>query len=252
MHTRAWGAQLKHQENLTTTGSVITAIYYSLIDFIETKILEDYADEEDIVVDRSIVEDASRLAERIKGGETVEIPVYAPDSATEESEYEIGSGLLVVRAQRSDPIDAYSYLDLFSLTTRIPFIHDSHIIKSYASNTARTRIEYIMLYSVYGDLYVFEGEYDRVSLPFVRVALSIHTHPSLPGSCALSKADVASGLDLLSVGGIGEAAATTYCAFIMYRRGLIDEDTYINIKASLNTVTKPGIIGRVRFEVISF
>ncbi len=243
---------MKHQENLTTTGSIITAIYYSLIDFIETKILEDYADEEDIMVERSIVNDASRLAERIKNGETVDVKVYAPGSATEESEYEIGSGLIVIRVDRSSPIDSYSYLDLFSLATRVPFIHDSHIIKSYASNTARTRIEYIMLYSTQGDLYMFEGEYDRVSLPFVRVALSIHTHPSLPGSCALSKADVASGLDLLSVGGIGEAAATTYCAFIMYRRGLIDEDTYVNIKSSLGTVTKPGTIGRVRFEVISF
>ena len=243
---------LKHQENLTTTGSIMMATYYSLIDFIETKILEDYADEDDIMVDRSIIDDASRLAERIRSGETVEIPVYAPDSATEESEYMIGSGLIVVRAYRSNPIDAYSYLDLFSLAARAPFIYDSHVIKSYASITARTRIEYIMLYSVHGDLYVFEGEYDRVSLPFVRVAFSVHTHPSLPGSCALSKADVASGLDLLSVGGIGEAATTTYCAFIMYRKGLVDEDTYINIKASLGNVTKPGTTGRVRFEVISF
>ncbi len=229
------------------------AVYYSIIEFIETQILEDYADENDIIVGQTVADEAEYLVEKLKLGETIEIPVYAPGSAIDDESYKISNGELVIRVEEPRSFgDGHPYLGLFPIASRVPFIYDSPLIKSYAGDTARTRIEYIMLYTGTGEVYIFEGEYDRVSLPFVKVAFSLHTHPSLPGACALSRADIASGLDLLSVGGIGEAAATTHCAFIMYRRGLIDEDTYIAIKMLRRHVDRPGTMGRVNFEVISF
>ena len=97
---------------------------------------------------------------------------------------------------------------------------------------------------------MLEGEYLRVRIPRVKTVLSIHTHPE--GACGLSKADIETGLDLLSEGGVMEAAATPSCAFIMMREGAVSEDAYIRVKTLKGPVYSEYSIDGLRFYKIYY
>ncbi len=120
-----------------------------------------------------------------------------------------------------------NFYDLYDEIVKI-LLKDSFEFAMKASYTTKTGIEFIFFYLEDGSVAMLEGEHFRVRLPRLRAVASIHTHPE--GACGLSRADVESGLDLLSEGGLALGAATPSCMFIMYRRYLISEDDYVILK----------------------
>lgn len=122
---------------------------------------------------------------------------------------------------------------------------EGRLLRSLARETTRSGIEYILVYLVDGRVVLLEGEEYRVSIPGLgdSAAAAVHTHPS--GSCALSRADVVSGLDLMVNGGLFESAATPECMVYMLRIGLVSEDDYIKL-----WTVKKGVIPPLRLNTI--
>ncbi len=242
--------KLKEQELLVTKASVYIGVLFGVIDLIESRIIEDYSNPEDILLDEGFYYPES-LASKVRSSSEVTIRVYSgyPDSYIGEFELEdIHTKITVVNSEYT--YTGFPYYEAFRKAATVALTFDRELIRGMADRTTRSGIEYIIMYTNRGSLLRLEGEYLRVRLPFVRIAGSIHTHPE--GSCGLSRADVESGLDLLSEGGFFEASATLSCAFLMYRRGLVSEDAYISVKSMKSNVIKPLNLGSIIFEPLLY
>ncbi|MEM1623285.1 MAG: hypothetical protein QW543_04020 [Sulfolobales archaeon] len=96
-------------------------------------------------------------------------------------------------------------------------------LKYYSYLTSRSRVEYSLLVMKSGDVYIAEGEVDRVSLPYVSdVILEAHTHPI---SCTPSGRDVVTTMVRFMEGLYASAVVGPSCVFLVYRvRPLTEED----------------------------
>ncbi len=214
---------LKEQWVEQTPGSRLAAAYYALVTAIEDEALDRGVDPARVEVDERILDpswvmhqlETGRLAIRAAVAERIIV-----EAAGAEIVVEPDPGVWGV------PLES-----LYRLAPRAVLSGDSSLLKRLAYRTAVDGIEYLVLYPESGEALVLEGEYLRVSVPFARVAASIHTHPE--GPCGLSSKDVESALDLLAEGGLFEAAVTTSCAALVYRVGPVQEDDYIIVREAL-------------------
>lgn len=241
---------MKEQWMKVTTGSKLLAAYYGIIAAIErisgeadVSPLEYYVGEE--------VLDATWIQGGIESGKLV-VEYNGPREGLEEVEDEIEIGGRTVTLQLT-PVRELMGVPLTALYETAPektLRSDSPEFKRLAFETTRSGIEYMSLYLDDGRILFLEGEYLRVSLPFVRAAGSVHTHPE--GSCMLSLKDLESGLDLLAEGGLFEAVATISCSFIMYRIGLVTEDDYFRVKEAILKARGGGLERPIRLDSIKF
>lgn len=233
---------MKRQLSTVTNGSFALGVYYSIVNYLEIEApdkYEVYPDE--CLVDESIVaglDQGDPLALSRK-----RFYLVVPGAPGEVFEKSIGDRRVefVVYGEGSGA----SYSELLAKAPKIPLIFDNSLIRELAAETSRTGIEHILLYAGSGHLFVLEGGYLRVSIPFVPVTGSVHTHPE--GSCGLSYKDVEAGLDLLAEGGLFEAAATPTCYFYMARLRSVSEGDYVKAKMMRGDILEP-----LRLETIVF
>ncbi|MCE4613227.1 MAG: hypothetical protein F7C07_05280 [Desulfurococcales archaeon] len=233
---------MKRQLSSVTKASYILGVYYAVIDYIEVEAPDRYeAYPDECLVDEDLVTGLDPWNPPVLAKDRFYLVV--PGSSEEVFEKQVGDRLVefVVSSEGSGA----SYEELLAKAPRIPFTFDGSLIKELAAETSRTGIEYIFLYSSDGYLFVLEGGYLRVNIPFVRVVGSVHTHPE--GSCGLSSKDVESGLDLLSEGGLFEAAATPACYFYMARTRSVSEEDYVKARMIRGDILEP-----LRLETIVF
>ncbi len=235
---------MKYQEEIVSDATIYAAAVFKLIEYIETTVAEYYD------IDEVTVDDGDLDPDNMARGGVATIRLYnVPEELTRE--IEIGDTGLTIRVEARGPAyGGVSYRTLFSIFPRTLLRLDRHRIRELSLQTSRSGIEYIILYTDRGIGLILEGEYLRVSIPFVKVAASIHTHPE--GSCGLSRHDIQSGLDLLVEGGIMEAAATPSCAFVMRREGAVSEDDYVNVKLMRGPIFKDNRLGSIVFERVYY
>ncbi|MEM4664536.1 MAG: hypothetical protein QW271_02155 [Sulfolobales archaeon] len=96
-------------------------------------------------------------------------------------------------------------------------------LKYYSYLTSQTRVEYSLFVMKSGDVYIAEGEVDRVSLPYVSdVILEAHTHPI---SCIPSERDAVTAMVRFMEGLYASAIVGPSCVLLVYRvRPLTEED----------------------------
>lgn len=214
---------MKQQWIEKTRGSRLAAAYYAVVTAIEDEALESEEDPVGVEVDERLL-DPDWVALQLESGR---LTVRA--SVAERLVIEAAGAEIIVEP---DPgLWGVPLESLYRLVPRAVLSSDSSLLKRLAYRTAVDGIEYLVLYPEAGEALVLEGEYLRVSVPFARVAASVHTHPE--GPCGLSDKDVESALDLLAEGGLFEAAVTTSCAALVYRVGPVQEDDYIAVKEAL-------------------
>ncbi len=188
----------------------------------------------------------SRPPESLGEGEVLEAELYGAEGVEGEIELEGG------RVVRVYPGEAWSGVKLSKLLSTLPrkvWVLDGPSIRRLASETSRSGIEYMVVYFSNGISVWLEGDVHRVTLPPLReVVGAVHTHPE--GSCALSRADVLSALDLMVEGGVFEAAATGSCMFYLVRLGLLTEDDYITLLNVKDGLWRPLKLDRVEAGVI--
>ncbi|MEB3774676.1 MAG: hypothetical protein GSR86_07120 [Desulfurococcales archaeon] len=236
---------MKYQEASVTPGSRYLAVLYRLVDVLETRLAE-YYDPREVLVDETSVS-----LENVMRGDRVRLIIYNIGEEGVIDEYQLkDAGTSIVIEARGTSYTGIGYEDLLEIISRAPFRLDKDLIRSLAINTSRSGIEYMLLYTESGLNLRLEGEHLRVRIPFVKTIASIHTHPE--GACGLSKADLASGLDLLVEGGVLEASATPTCGFLMYRRGFIDEDDYIAVKTWRGEVLRDVALKSIVFKRIYY
>lgn len=101
-------------------------------------------------------------------------------------------------------------------------------LKYFAYITSQSRVEYSLFVMKSGDVYLAEGEVDRILLPYVSgVILEAHTHPL---SCAPSERDVATAITRFMEGLYASAVVGLSCVFLMYRVGPLTEEDLIAIR----------------------
>ncbi|MCE4603017.1 MAG: hypothetical protein F7C08_03640 [Desulfurococcales archaeon] len=235
---------MKYQEEVVNDATLYAAVMFKLVEYIETTVAE-YYDIDEVAIEERDLDPAN-----IVGRSLVTVRLYnIPEDLTKE--VEIGRTGVILRIEARGPAyGGISYRTLFTVFPRVLLRLDRYRLRNLAFRTAKDGIEYIILYADNGVGLILEGEYLRVSIPFIRTAASIHTHPE--GSCGLSRHDIQSGLDLLVEGGLMEAAATPSCAFVMRREGAVSEDDYVNVKLMSGPVFKDTRLGSIVFERIYY
>ncbi len=219
------------QEIKTTTGSVLLAIAWSIIDYIERDALENDVDPRGYLIrapelERALEGFSSRLPRKVRVG----VSPYPGDYSVE-----LYNGVIVVFEELDG--DGLGYEAFVNSVYRLPFIYDKGVIRGSALITSSTGTEYMFLYLSDGRLVHLEGARYKVSIPFLKNTVSsLHTHPE--GSCMLSYADVDSALDSLVNGSILSGAATSRCAVILRRKGILTEDDYVELKRFSNFLRK--------------
>ncbi len=216
---------MKEQGLTETLGSQVLAVVWAVIDRIERDALESDRDPGGYVFYSSELRDyLNGFARGVPG----RIVVYmAPFNGESGEEVDIGGKTRIVFDRLEG--DGMSYRELMNSAYKVPFIYDSHLLRSYASKTNTTGVEYMFLYLSDSRLAYLEGEHFHVSIPFIESAIaSLHTHPE--SSCMLSHADVESGIDALVNGSIMTGAVTSRCAVLLRRTGLLTENDFIELK----------------------
>jgi hypothetical protein len=238
---------LKRQWVKVTRGSLYAAVAHAVIDAVEG-VFDESFDLLEVAIPSYLLS-FEEVVERLRVG-PLTVTVRVPSYEGVLGEYELDNGS-VIRVLSSWGFEGDSTLRSLYETAPVRIVQaDSSLIREAALETGRTGVEYIYLYSHAGSLIALEGERGRVRIPFARVAFSLHTHP--PGACGLSLADVQSGLDLLSEGGLAEAAATSRCVYIMYREGLVLEDDYIKIRGLRGRRGEAFDPGRLSLRSVKF
>jgi hypothetical protein len=196
--------------------------------------------------------DPGRVRVRVSGdvgaeGSIVDVEVYGAGEGV-GGEYELAGGRLV----RVYPGEAWGGETLRSLMSSLPravWRLDGPEIRRLASETDEKGVEYMVIYFSNGSSVWLEGDVHRVTVPALRGAVAaVHTHPS--DSCALSRPDVLSALDLLIDGGIFEAAATPRCMFYLVRLGLVTENDYIELLNVKGGIWEPRRMESVEVGVL--
>ena len=215
---------MKEQGLIETIGSQVLAVAWAVIDKIERSAFESDRDPSEYVFY------SSELKDYINGfarGVPSRIVVYISPFNGEKEEVNIGRKIKIVFDRLEG--DGTSYRELINSAYKIPFVYDSYLLRSYASKTNTTGVEYMFLYLSDSRLAYLEGEHFHVSIPFIESAIaSLHTHPE--SSCMLSHADVESGIDALVNGSIMAGAVTSRCAVLLRRTGLLTENDFIELK----------------------
>ena len=223
------GIPLKYQDLRVTDGSIYTSLLCLIIKAVEWNSSDDI-DVFSVKVPSWIVEPAEALSRlHDSRGGLLKVELYSP------SEGDLGTFKIrplnidvAIRASR-EAHDYISLKELYRLAMEAPLRLDSYLLKRLASMTSEGGPEFLIAYLEWGEVIILEGEVDRISIPFLeQVKVSYHTHPR--GGCAFSRADLASSLDLMVHGGIGEGVVTTDCATYMYRIGFLLEEDYIVLK----------------------
>ncbi|WP_460123670.1 hypothetical protein [Stetteria hydrogenophila] len=227
-----------------TRASAAIAIAYSVVDVIES-IYEDEVPLWEIGVGGSVLAPPR--------SSTVIIDVCYPGRSGVLGERKLeplGVTVRVVAGERGAP--EYSLVDLYRAIAMQPLQGDGEVIRRLALETARTGVEYALIYTSQGYAAILEGDVYRVRLPFIKAAVLYHTHPE--GACSLSYKDLESSLDLMVEGGVGGGAATTSCAAVAYRVGFVVEDDYIKIREAIvrKKQVNPGELRTVRLERVSY
>ncbi len=220
---------LKYQDLRVTEGSIYTSLLCLVIKAAEWNSSDD-VDVLSIGVPAWIVEPAEALS-RLHGnrGGLLKVEIYSPFEG-DLGVYKIKPLNIdvAIRASR-EAQDYISLKNLYRLAMEAPLRLDSYLLKRLANTTSEGGPEFLIAYLEWGEVIILEGDVDRIRIPFLeQVKVSYHTHPR--GGCAFSKADLASTLDLMVHGGIGEGIVTTDCAAYMYRIGFLLEEDYIVLK----------------------
>jgi hypothetical protein len=219
---------VKEQWIKATPGSAYAALAYAIVDSVETG-YEGEGSLEEILVPGWLLEPGEALG-RLRVSPRLRVRISAPGHRGPLGEpRRLENGVVVEVVSDPEEGGEASLADLYWAIPYHALRLDSSLIREGAARTARTGVEYLYVYTDNGLLAFLEGEVHRVSIPFIRAIISLHTHPT--GHCGLSVADAKSGIDLLAEGGIAEAAATVRCIVIMRRQGLVLEDDYIAIKS---------------------
>lgn len=129
-------------------------------------------------------------------------------------------------------------------------------LKQYKHLTRYSEVEYVLLVTKSGDIYVAEGEVGRVSLPYLSgVVLEAHTHPY---SCLPSERDVSTALARFMEGLYATAVVGLECAVIAYRSGPLTEEDLVTFRklptVLANTVLIPSEVrlGSIRVAVLPY
>jgi hypothetical protein len=229
---------LKVQFERVTEASLLLGLYHAVVEFIELEAVERHDVEPwECLVDEKLLDPGPGLDGWV-------FRIVVPGSEGYRFERSV-AGRRVMFVVEGEGYGA-SYEELLARAPRIPFEKDGGMIRGLAEETTRTGVEYILLYDSGWSLVVLEGGYLRVTIPFVRVVGSVHTHPE--GSCGLSRKDVESGLDLLAEGGLFEASATPSCYFYMGRIGGVSEGDYVRVKMLKGDVLEPLRLDTIVFD----
>jgi len=233
---------LRFQEAIVTNGSIYMAVMYHIVSTIETRIPEE------IHIDEVVVDERALDPDNVTGSRSMAVRLYniGVESRLVETINLKDAGVTLEIYFEGPAYYGIPYRDIFNIIYDKVFKLDSTLLRRLAFETTKTGIEYILLYTDTGLVAVLEGEPLRVRIPFIKTAASIHTHPE--GGCGLSKADIQSGLDLLVEGGLIEAAVTPSCGFVMYRRGLVNEDDYIKMKMHKGDIVSDRILDSIVFR----
>lgn len=235
---------MKRQELSVTRASSRVAIIYSVIDIIES-----VYDEEVPLWEIGVSESVNRPPV----GGIVEVEVVYPGRSGVLGEKTVEALGVKVRVRSSEyGAPYYSLEDLYRMAVTLPLREDYSVLKKLAAETARSGVEFIVLYTDKGYAAILEGEHYMVRIPFVKVAAAYHTHPE--GACALSWKDLESGLDLMVEGGLGEGAATTSCAALVYRTGFLSENDYLKLREAIvkRRPVDPGSLESVMIERVTY
>lgn len=95
-------------------------------------------------------------------------------------------------------------------------------VKTLVGHTENYGREFFLVGMWNGIIAIGEGEESRVSFPFVRGVVFVHTHPS--GVCFPSHYDVLSFQDFFGEGGLVEMIASSRCVLVAYTDSLSEED----------------------------
>jgi len=232
--------RVKRQWMEETPGSVALAVAHTVIRVFE----ESLEDPDPRLAGYEFIGGDPLLDPPPPGGE-VKAVIYGLPGVAEERVL-AGERLVVVEGVEGP--GGRRLVDLYRRALRAVVRHDGFKVRRLAGETGGNGVEFLLLYLKGGEVAVLEGDVERVQVPHVAAAGSIHTHPA--GACGLSWADVRTGLDILVDGGIFEAAATEACVFAMWRRGLVSEDDYLEILGWGRSVWEPRELETVVFEVI--
>ena len=114
-------------------------------------------------------------------------------------------------------------------------------LMDYALKTKLTNIEYMLIVLQNGRGLILQGGRNRVSIPLIKSAASIHTHPA---GCVPSPHDVRSWINLFFDGGMGAGIVSTDCQFFIVREGLFTENDLLSLsrlRSSLSSRNIPEI-----------
>ncbi|BCU71384.1 hypothetical protein [Stygiolobus caldivivus] len=110
-----------------------------------------------------------------------------------------------------------SYLVLYDEFTKNYISFISSVMRSYASRTKETEIEFINILLNDGNYIVLEGEEDKVVIPHPSAISSTHTHPNI---CIFSHKDLETASYLFVKNYLLVGVTTDECALLIYRRGV--------------------------------
>lgn len=96
----------------------------------------------------------------------------------------------------------------------ISFIRET--VLPLAIETMKNRIEFLVILLEEGEYLILEGEVDKVTVPYPRGVLAIHTHPDV---CLMSHKDMETADRAFILGYFGSAVASYMCGLILYRSG---------------------------------
>jgi hypothetical protein len=182
-----------------------------------------------------------------------EVFVYYRNCSVGEDLFELEE--LEERGLEIHLIDGFGGKDAGSLLeeAREPAVRVLNELRQYAPLTYMTGTEYALLVLRTGEVYIAEGGFGKVVLPYIKeVILEAHTHP---GTCLPSARDcseIAAGfMDGLYAGGI----ISMGCTLLVYRVGpLMEEDveTLMRLHQVLgeNPTFSQVKLGSIRVEIL--
>ena len=236
---------MKMQMLKVTRGSLRAALLAAVLNVVEDVYEEDVELGEVTVPYWPIEADPRGL------GPLVEVTVGYPGREGLLGERTVEAGGFTVRVvSKPDYLGDLSILDYYRHVAVDPLREDARDLRGLAAETARTSVEYMAVYLYDGRVLLLEGETLRVRIPFIEAAAVYHTHPE--GGCGFSAKDVESALDLMVAGGVGEAAVTTKCAIVMYRRGFVLEEDYIELRKWLRKPGRPPSLRSIAVEMVTY